>query len=114
MAFPQMPSFCGIAVIMSLTYFCEVILKIPFKGREDIFVTAPCKLTADDLWSLSTMGNIVPSPNGQHIAFVMHSEDQAKNERRSTIMLLHLDEQGHAIDVPRQLTSGLKNDSSPV
>src|SRR5215469_2488030 len=72
------------------------------------------KLTLDDLWTFKLMGNIALSPNGRRVAFVMHSSDKTKNERQSAIYLLHLDEQGHAVDEARQLTSGVKNDSYPV
>jgi len=75
------------------------------------------KLTLDDLWTFKMMGNIALSPDGQRVAFVMHSSDKIKNERQSAIYLLHLDEQGtlrYAVDEARQLTSGVKNDSYPV
>jgi Tol biopolymer transport system component len=44
----------------------------------------------------------------------MHSTDKAKNERQSAIWLLQLDEQGLAVAEPRQLTSGVKNDTQPA
>src|SRR5712692_10248369 len=77
-------------------------------------MTTPRKLTADDLWTFKEMGNIVLSPDGRRVAFVTHSLNKAKNERHSTIYLLQLDEQGHAVGGPRQLTSGVKNDTNPV
>jgi Tol biopolymer transport system component len=83
-------------------------------GREDLFMTAQRKLTADDLWTCKEMGNIALSPDGRRVAFVTQSLDQAKNERHSIIYLLILDEQGHALGEPRQLTSGVKNDTNPV
>src|SRR5258708_5205133 len=60
------------------------------------------------------MGNIALSPDGRRVAFVMQSTDKVSNENRSGILLLHLDEHGHAIGEPRQLTSGAKNDTNPV
>src|SRR5713101_6275872 len=77
-------------------------------------MTAQRKLTADDLWTFKEMGNIALSPDGRRVAFVTHSLDKAKNERQSAIYLLQLDEQGHAVGEPRQLTSGVKNDTQPV
>ena len=70
------------------------------------------KLTADDLWTFKEMGNITLSPDGRRVAFVTLSLNKAKNERHSTIYLLQLDEQGHAVGEPRQLTSGVKNDTT--
>ncbi len=72
------------------------------------------RLTLDDLWTFKWMGNIALSPDGRRVAFVMHSSDKTKNDRQSAIYLLHLDEQGYAVDEVRQLTSGVKNDSYPV
>src|SRR5256884_7907090 len=77
-------------------------------------MTKPRKLTANDLWSFKEMGNIDLSPDGRRVAFVMHSLDKVKNERHGTIYLLQLDEQGHIVGSPRQLTSGVKNDTNPV
>src|SRR5260221_2241408 len=77
-------------------------------------MTAQRNLTADDLWTFKEMGNIALSPDGRRVAFVTHSLDKAKNERHSAIYLLHLDEQGHAVGEPRQLTGGVKNDTQPV
>src|SRR5260370_39913243 len=77
-------------------------------------MTTPHKLTADDLWTFKETGNMALSPDGRRGAFVTHSLNKAKNERHSTIYLLQLDEQGHAVGGPRQLTSGVKNDTNPV
>ena len=77
-------------------------------------MTTPRKLTVDDLWSFKEMGNIALSPDGRHVAYVMYSLDKLKNERRGIIYLLQLDEQGQAVGEPRQLTSGVKNDTNPV
>lgn len=77
-------------------------------------MTAPRKITRDDLWSLKTLGNIALSPNGRRVAFVVHSTDEEKDENRSAISLLHLDEHGYTVGEPRQLTSGVKSDSNPV
>lgn len=77
-------------------------------------MTTPRKLTADDLWTFKEMGTIALSPDGRRVAFVIHSPDRAKNERHSAIYLLQLDEQGCAVGEPRQLTSGVKNDTNPV
>jgi dipeptidyl aminopeptidase/acylaminoacyl peptidase len=77
-------------------------------------VTEPCKLTLDDLWNFKELGNIALSPDGSRVAFVMYSIDRAKNESRSAIFLLRLDEQGQAIGEPRQLTSGSKRDTEPT
>ncbi len=82
--------------------------------REDLFMSTPRKLTADDLWSFKEMGNIALSPDGRRVAFTMFSLDKVKNERHGAIYLLKLDEQGQAVGEPRQLTSGLKNDTNPV
>ena len=75
---------------------------------------APRKLTLDDLWAFKSIGTVALSPNGRRVAFVLHSTDKAKDERHSAIWLLQLDEQGHAVEESRQLTSGSKNDSNPV
>ena len=72
------------------------------------------KLTHDDLWTFKEMGAIALSPDGGHVAFVIVGADKAKNERHSTIWLLPIDEQGRAAGEPRQLTSGIKNDTNPV
>jgi dipeptidyl aminopeptidase/acylaminoacyl peptidase len=77
-------------------------------------MTTPRKLTADDLWTFKEMGNIALSPDGRRVAFVILSLNKAKNERHNTIYLLQLDEHGHAVGEPRQLTSGVKNDTNPV
>jgi dipeptidyl aminopeptidase/acylaminoacyl peptidase len=77
-------------------------------------MTMPRKLTHDDLWTLKEIGAIALSPDGRRVAFVMSSTDKEKNERRSAIYLLHLDEQGHAVGEPRQLTGGTKADTNPV
>jgi dipeptidyl aminopeptidase/acylaminoacyl peptidase len=74
----------------------------------------PRKLTFDDLWNFKDWGDIAVSPDGRQVALVLHSMDKAKDERRSAIWLLHFDEQGHALGEPRQLTSGVKNDTHPV
>ena len=71
------------------------------------------KLTLDDLWAFKVLGYIT-SPDGRRVAFVMHSTDKATNERQSAIWLLQLDEQGMAGGEPRQLTSGVKNDTQPA
>ncbi len=75
---------------------------------------APRKLTLDDLLAFKSIGTVALSPNGRRVAFVLHSTDKAKDERHSAIWLLQLDEQGHAVEESRQLTSGSKNDSNPV
>ena len=72
------------------------------------------KLTLDDLWTVKEIGIIARSPDGGRVAYVVHTLDRAKNEPQSAIWLLHLDEHGHAVGVPRRLTSGTKNDSGPV
>jgi dipeptidyl aminopeptidase/acylaminoacyl peptidase len=77
-------------------------------------MTTPRKLTADDLWTFKEMDTIALSPDGRRVAFVIHSLDKEKNERHSKIYLLQLDEQGHAVGEPRQLTSGVKNDTNPA
>ncbi len=77
-------------------------------------MTTPRKLTADDLWSFKEMGNIALSPDGRRVAIVMFSLDKSKNERHGIIYLLQLDEQGKNVGEPRQLTSGIKNDTNPV
>src|SRR5215831_2206194 len=74
----------------------------------------PRKLTLDDLWAFKTLGAITLSPDGRRAAFVMQSNEKAKNEQHSAIWLLHLDEQGLAVGAPRQLTSGVKNDTQPA
>jgi dipeptidyl aminopeptidase/acylaminoacyl peptidase len=84
------------------------------QGREDLFMTASRKLTPDDLLALKTMGNIAVSPDGRRVAIVIHGVDTGKNEPRSAIWLLLLDEQGHAAGEPRQLTGGKHNDTNPV
>src|ERR1700693_1531813 len=76
-------------------------------------MTSLRKLTIDDLWAFDEIGSIALSANGRRVAYVLHSDDKAKNETRSAIWLLHLDEQGHLVGTPRQLTSGVKHDSRP-
>jgi dipeptidyl aminopeptidase/acylaminoacyl peptidase len=77
-------------------------------------VTSLRKMTIDDLWALNEIGSIALSPDGRRVAYVVHTDDKAKNETHSAIWLLHLDEQGGAIGAPRQLTSGMKHDNGPV
>ncbi|WP_201359857.1 S9 family peptidase [Dictyobacter formicarum] len=77
-------------------------------------MTTPHKWTMDDVWSAKNMGEIALSPDGRRVAFVMNSQQKEKNDSNSTIFLLLLDENGEALGAPRQLTSGLKNDSHPV
>ena len=72
------------------------------------------RITNDDLWSLKSLGNIALSSDGRRIAFVTQSSDKEKDRSRSAISLLYLDEHGHALGESRQLTSGIKNDTSPV
>lgn len=72
------------------------------------------KMTIDDLWALNEIGTIALSPDGRRIAYIVHSDDKAKNETHSAVWLLHLDEGGTAIGAPRQLTSGVKHDSGPA
>ncbi len=77
-------------------------------------MTASRKLTYDDLWQFKEMGNIALSPDGRRVAFVMQSKDKAKDSRHNAIWLLQLDEQGQAVGIARQLTSGSKNDLNPA
>lgn len=77
-------------------------------------MTTPRKLTLNDLWTFPTLGNIALSPDGRRVALVAHTADKKQNETYSTIFLLHLDAQGHAVDEPRRLTGGVKHDSNPV
>src|SRR5438270_13514094 len=77
-------------------------------------MTSLRKLTIDDLWTVKEIGSISLSPDGRRVAFVVHTLDKEKNEARSAIWLLHLDERGHPVGVPRQLTGGIKNDSGPT
>src|SRR6266487_1107534 len=72
------------------------------------------KITSDDLWSLMALGDIALSPDGRRVAFMTQSSDKEKDSNRSAISLLHLDEHGRALGEPRQLTGGIKSDSSPV
>src|ERR1700680_1457141 len=72
------------------------------------------KMTIDDLWMFDEIGSIALSPDGRRVAYVVHSDDKAKNETHSAVWILHLDEAGAAIGAPRQLTSGVKHDSGPV
>ncbi|MGH2498315.1 MAG: S9 family peptidase [Ktedonobacteraceae bacterium] len=72
------------------------------------------KMTFDDLWTLNEIGTIALSPDSKRVAYVVHTDDKAKNETRSAIWLLHLDEQGSAVGSPRRLTSGTKHDSGPA
>jgi dipeptidyl aminopeptidase/acylaminoacyl peptidase len=72
------------------------------------------RITSDDFWPLKALGDIALSPDGRRVAFVTQSSDREKDRSRSAISLLHLDVHGHAAGAPRQLTSGIKNDSSPV
>ena len=77
-------------------------------------MTTPHKLTIDDLWSFKFLGNLALAPDGRRVAFVIQSKDKAKNELSSAILQLRLDQHGHAIGEPTRLTSGSKNDTSPL
>src|ERR1700738_1847126 len=77
-------------------------------------MASPRKMTIDDLWALNEIGIIALSPDGRRVAYVAHSDDNAKHETHSAAWLLHLDEGGTAMGSPRQLTSGVKHDSGPV
>ena len=77
-------------------------------------MTGPRKLTLDDLWSFREMGAIALSPDGRRVAFVMSHFNKEKDEGKRAIFLLHLDQDGHAIGEPRQLTNGVKRDTNPV
>lgn len=77
-------------------------------------MTSLRKMTIDDLWALNEIGTIALSPDGRRVAYVVHSDDKAKNETHSAVWLLHLDEGGAAIGAPRPLTSGVKHDNGPV
>jgi dipeptidyl aminopeptidase/acylaminoacyl peptidase len=77
-------------------------------------MTSLRKMTIDDLWTLNEIGSIALSPDGRRVAYVVHSDGKEKNETRSAVWLLHLDEQGGALGSPRQLTSGVKHDSGPA
>jgi dipeptidyl aminopeptidase/acylaminoacyl peptidase len=77
-------------------------------------MTSPRKMTIDDLWALNEIGSIALSPDGRRVAYVVQSDDKAKNETHSAVWILHLDEGGAAIGAPRQLTSGVKHDSGPA
>ena len=72
------------------------------------------KFTLDDFWAINYVGAIAVSPDGRRVAYALQSTDKASNENRSAIWLLHLDEDGQRVGKPRQLTNGMKNDSSPV
>src|SRR6266851_1439214 len=77
-------------------------------------MTSLRKMTIDDLWTFNEIGSIALSPDGRRVAYVVNSDDKEKNETRSAVWLLHLDEQGGAVGLPRQLTSGVKHDSGPA
>ena len=77
-------------------------------------MASPRKMTIDDLWSLNEIGAIALSPDGRRVAYIVHSDDKARNETHSAVWLLHLDEKGTASSSPRQLTSGVKHDSGPA
>lgn len=77
-------------------------------------MTSLRKMTIDDLWALNEIGAIALSPGGRRVAYIVHSDDKAKNETHSAVWLLHLDEGGAASGAPRQLTSGVKHDSGPA
>lgn len=76
--------------------------------------TSARKLTLDDLWTFKEIGQVALSPDGRRVAIVQSSKDKEKNETRSAILLLLLDEQGHASGEARQLTGGVKLDTGPV
>jgi dipeptidyl aminopeptidase/acylaminoacyl peptidase len=82
--------------------------------REDSGVKMSRRITRDDLWSLRTMGKIALAPDGCYVAFEMHSNDKEHNDTCCALFLLSLDENGHAIGEPRQLTNGIKHDTFPV
>jgi dipeptidyl aminopeptidase/acylaminoacyl peptidase len=77
-------------------------------------MTAPRKLTYDDLWTFNDMGKVALSPDGRRVAFTVGRRDKAKDELNYNIMLLRLDEQGHAIGEPHQLTYSGKNNVNPI
>ncbi len=72
------------------------------------------KMTIDDLWALNEIGSIALSHDGRRVAYVVHRDEKDGNETHSAIWLLHLDEQGAASGLPRQLTGGAKHDSGPA
>ncbi|MGB8344013.1 MAG: S9 family peptidase [Ktedonobacteraceae bacterium] len=72
------------------------------------------KFTLDDFWAINYFDAIAVSPDGRRVAYALQSTDKASNENRSAIWLLHLDEDGQPVGESRQLTNGLKSDSSPV
>lgn len=72
------------------------------------------KLTSDDLWAFKDVWNVALSPDGRRVALVQGRKDKEQDQYHHAILLLHLDEQGHAVGEPRQLTSGVKNDDNPV
>jgi len=58
-------------------------------------------MTIDDLWTFNEIGSIALSPDGRRVAYVVNSDDKEKNETRSAVWLLHLDEQGGTVGLPR-------------
>src|ERR1019366_7904017 len=74
----------------------------------------PHKMTLDDLSSLKTLGTIALSPNRRRVAFELYTTDTEQDENRCTLWLLLLDEDGYALDEPRELTRGKKNAGNPV
>jgi dipeptidyl aminopeptidase/acylaminoacyl peptidase len=74
----------------------------------------PHTITLDDLSSLKTLGTIALSPNGRRVAFELYTTDTEQDETRCTLWLLLLDEDGNALDEPRQLTRGKKSAGNPV
>ncbi len=77
-------------------------------------MAVPHKMTLDDIWALQSLETVAVSPDGRHVVLVIQQSDRQRDEVRSALYLLHLDESGNAIEVLRQLTSGEKVDSSPV
>ena len=65
-------------------------------------------LTLEDFWSLKTVTDPQPSPDGKSVAYVVGSFDEAKNQAHSAIWLASLEQKQC-----RQLTSGENQDMQP-
>src|SRR5690242_20290760 len=63
----------------------------------------------EDLYALTSVGDLRLSPDGRRVAYVVNWIDREENGYRAAIWVASLD----GSEEPRQLTSGTRSDSSP-
>lgn len=65
-------------------------------------------ITLGDTWAFKAITDMQLSPDGQRIAYVLETQDQELNEKRSAIWVVDV-----AVGDSRQFTSGAKHDTTP-